>query len=151
MNDAFAREMREAVSSALPEGAFLRRDRGDALYVTDAPRRGVNVDWDGLGFICRTENGLARLTPGSKWLRLLEERYPEPPNHLCATLKRFAGEPDQEVLKLFSTGMKLLDGGPFDPSYERRLRQQAAVALRTHHGGGLYACGIILHLVQFRR
>lgn len=46
-----------------PSGAFVRLDRGDALFVTDAPRRGqvepaLPEGWNG-----RCENGLLLATP----------------------------------------------------------------------------------------
>ena len=148
MND-LARELRAAAASLLPEGAFLRRDRGDALFVTDAPRRGTVPDGAAMGFICDMKDGLARLTPGPEWLERLEARHPDPPDPLCASLRRFHGPPDRDTLRLFAAGAKLLDGAPNDPTYARRVRQAAAVALREHRGGGgLYACGLILHFIE---
>ena len=88
MSSRFTDALREAAASAA-EGAFVRRDRGDALFVTDAPRRRRDVDWaerfGAAGFICREENGLARLTPGADWMARLEARFPGPPDALCAT------------------------------------------------------------------
>ena len=43
MND-FAAELRRAAQQLLPPGAFLRRDRGEALYVSDAPGHGVDFN-----------------------------------------------------------------------------------------------------------
>ena len=134
MND-LTRELRAAAASLLPEGAFLRRDRGDALFVTDAPRRGTLPDGPKVGFLCETDNGLARLTPGPEWLERLEARHPDPPDPLCASLRHFHGPPDAEILRLFAAGAKLLDGAPNDPTYTRRVRQAAAVALRERRGG----------------
>lgn len=147
MND-FAMEMRRAAQALLPKGAFLRRDRGDALYVTDAPRRGAEIDWGAAGFLCREEGGLACLTPGPAWLERLAARYPEPPDFLCASLRRVDGDPDEATLRLFARIMKALDGGPVDPNCEKALRQRAAVCLREKRGGGLYACGVALRVVN---
>ena len=149
--NSFAAEIRYAARALLPPGAFLRRDRGDALYVTDAPRRGADADWGGAGFLCRTEDGLAYLTPGPRWLSQLEARYPEPPDPLCASFVRFTGEPDAEVLRLFARAVKQLDGG-VDPHFNRQLRQCAAARLREHRsGGGLYACALANHLIEKER
>ena len=151
MND-FARRLRDAARARLPEGAFLRRDRGDALYVTDAPLRGGPVDWAAAGFVCRESGGLARLTPSAVWLARLEALYPEPPDPLCRSLRRFSGPPDDTALKLFARAVKRLDGGECDPRYSRDLRQRAAVCLREHNpGGGLYACALANHLIEKER
>ena len=42
---SLARILRQAAADALPEGAFLRRDRGDALFVTNAPGLCPGADW----------------------------------------------------------------------------------------------------------
>lgn len=150
--NSFAAELRQAALGLLPEGAFLRRDRGAALYVTDAPRRGGTADWRSAGFLCREAGGLLRLTPDDRWLRRLEALYPEPPDPLCAALKRFSGPVDPEVLRLFARGVKPLDGGADDPLYDRALRRRAALCLRTHDpGGGLYACALLNHLIEKER
>ena len=150
--NSFAGAIRAAARALLPEGAFLRRDRGGALYVTDAPRFGKAVDWAGAGLICREDGRLAFLTPGPVWLRRLEDLYPEPPDHLCAMLRRFGGPPDDAALELFAAGVKLLDGEARDAGYDRRLRQRAAVCLREHlPGGGLYACALVGHLMDKER
>ena len=140
--------MRAALRAALPPGAFLKRERGEALFVTDAPRRGPCPDWGALGFSCEVSHGLARLTPGKVWVMELEAQYPEPPDHLCQTLRR-GGEIDGEVLRLFSMGLKRLDGEARYSDYGKRLRQLAAARLREHGSmGGLYACGIINCLTE---
>ena len=152
MNDPFAIRLRETVKAALPTGAFLRRDRGDALFITDAPRRGVNPDWASLGFACGTRDGLAFLTPDSRWLSMLEAEYAAPPDHLSHTLARFRGEPSPTALCLFAMGMKRLEGGPWDSAFERRLRQTAAEALRNHENcGGLYACALLRFRIEKER
>lgn len=137
--------MRAALLPLLPEGAFLRLDRGEALFVTDAPRRGACPDFDAVGFLCRVENGLAYLAPGPEWLLTLEAEYPEPPNPLCASLKRFDGPPDDKTIRLFCLGLKQ----PGSAAYDRRLRQLAAATLRKHEArGGLYACGLVQYLSE---
>lgn len=144
----FAAEMRASARALLPAGAFLRRDRGNALYVANAP----GIDWAAAGFLCREDGGLAHLTPGPAWLSRLEALYPEPPDPLCASLRRFRGEPDPAALALFAAGMKILDGGTCDVKYDQRLRQRAAVCLREHlPGGGLYACALVRNLIEKER
>lgn len=151
MND-FAAELRFAAARRLPNGAFLHRDRGDALYVTNAPRFDADVDWSATGFAWREADGLVYLTPGPAWLMRLESRYPDPPDPLCAAFRRFTGEVDADALRLFARAMKRLDGGPDDARFSRDLRQRAAVCLREHRsGGGLYACALANHLIEKER
>jgi len=146
--NSFAAEMRAAARALLPGGAFLRRDRGAALYVANAP----GIDWAAAGFLCREAGNLAFLTPGPVWLYRLEARFPQPPDRLCASFRRFRGEPDPEALGLFAAGAKALDGGSCDARYDQRLRQRAAVCLREHlPGGGLYACALVRYLIEKER
>lgn len=149
---AFAAALRRAARAALPEGAFLRRDRGEGLFVTDAALRRPGLDWraalEAAGFEARRlENGLIALRPGAAWPEALAAAHPDPPDFLCRTLKRFDGPPEPESLALFAAGVKVLDGGPDAAAWERRLRQRAAVCLRRGGGGGLYACGLVLALI----
>lgn len=157
MREDFAGALRNAASSALPPGAFLRRDRGDALFVTDAPRRAADGGWlaelGARGFDCRVEDGLARLTPGPAWAARLEALFPAPPDFLSASLARFGGPPDGEAPGLFAEGLRALDGGPGFERYDRRLRQCAARRLRDGGltGGGLYACALVRYLIESER
>ena len=146
--NSFASELRAAARALLPEGASLKRDRGEALYVT----RAAGIDWTPACFMCRDEGGLAHLTPGPVWLERLEADYPDPPDFLSASLRRFTGPPDDRILRLFAAAVKQLDGGEYDPRYAQRLRQHAAVCLREHSpGGGLYACALANHLIEKER
>ena len=155
MSENLAKRLRDLAREPLPEGAFLRRDRGDALFVTDAPRRAPDVDWPArfaaLGFEARIEGGLLYVAPAARLLIELEKAHPEPPDFLCATLQRFAGrEPDAAALGLFTRGLRALDGEP-DVGYARALRQRAAECLRSGGGAGLYACGLIDHMIRKER
>ncbi len=169
-----AGQPREAARAALGAGPFLRRDRGDALFVSDAPRLRPSAEWaaalDRAGFICRADGGLLRLTPGPAWLERLEARFPEPPDAFSATLARFRGlTPEAESLVLFALACKLLDGAADDRRFDRRLRQRAAECLRLNangeaaaprgghpspsepnspRGGGLYACALARYIIM---
>ena len=152
--------LREAARAALPPGAFLRRDRGEALFVTDAPRIAGDVGWRtalaDAGFWVRERGDLARLTPGPEWLARLEAEYPAPPDAFCRGFVRFAGRAvEPKSLALFALGARLLDGGADDGRFERRLRQRAAECLRmnpsTPRGGGLYACALLNHKIKEER
>jgi len=155
---SLARILRQAAASVLPQGAFLRRDRGDALYVTNAPFIHPGMDWTLLlaeaGFRCTGGNGLLRLWPDGSWLIRLEAACPDPPDDLCRSLLRFRGcSADVESLRLFALGLRLLDGGEAGTSFDRQLRQRAAECLRLNalnsneppRGGGLYACALLDH------
>ena len=142
------RQLRAMARAALPPRAFLRRDRGDALFVTNAPAFDPTLR-DIPGFTAERRGGLLHLLPDASWLARWERRTPEPPDDLCAKLQRFRNTPpDRDNLLLFARGLKLLDGGaaPEDiAAYDRTVRQRAAVALRGGCGGGLYAAALIAH------
>lgn len=161
---SLAHALRAAASAALPEGAFLRRDRGDALFVTDAPRLRPEGDWPAAlaqaGFACAQSGGLLRLVPDARWPKQLEAYWPEPPDDLCASLRRFRGiEPEAESLRLFALGAKCLEVGGDAARFDRLLRQRTAVCLRlnalnpekTPRGGGLYACALLDYALEVRR
>lgn len=158
---SLAQMLRTAAAAALPEGAFLRRDRDDALFVTDAPRFSARTDWAGplseAGFYCAVSGGLLRLWPAEIWLSRLEASRPDPPNDLCRSLFRFRGRsPDGESLKLYALGMRCLDGGDGAARFDWKLRQRAAACLRLNAmnpeeptcGGGLYACALLDHELE---
>ena len=153
---SFALEVRAAAQSAVPEGMFLRRDRREALYVAGFTRpEGAAPDgWQAAlaaaGFLLAPRGNLTALTPGPAWLDRLEGRYPQPPDGLCASLRRFAGAPaDDAALSLFAAGLKCLETAEDGRLYEKRLRQRAAVCLREgYSGGGLYACALLAHLLR---
>lgn len=149
--------LRQAARAALPEGAFLKRARGEGLFVTDAPRLCPAGAWrealDAAGFDVAEAGSLARLSPSPSRMLELEARYPEPPDHLCASLFPFAGKPPEaQSAALFALGARALDGGNDGGDFERRLRRRAAACLRlnrtqsTDHGGGLYACALLAYL-----
>jgi hypothetical protein len=158
---SLAQTLRTAAAAALPEGAFLRRDRGDALFVTDAPRFSAETDWAArlfeAGFFCTDNGGLLRLWPAEIWLTRLEAACPDPPDALSQELLRFRGRSaDGESLKLFALGIRCLDGGDGATRFDRQLRQRAATCLRLNamnpsdptRGGGLYACALLDHELE---
>ena len=143
--------LRQTARSALHEGAFLRRDRENATFVTDAPRFDPDAAaaLSRAGFVAEARGNLLALTPDAVWLRRLEAAFPDPPDFLCETLLRFRGRaPDGAALRLFARGARLLDGEKDDGSYDKALRRQAAEALRKGSGGGLYACGLMRYLIK---
>lgn len=148
-----AQQMRAAVCACLPERAFLRRDRGDAFLISNAPA--FNPDIREIpGFMLETQGRMLRIYPNENWVTRLESRFPEPPDHLCASLARFRNKKtDTGNMRIFIRCAKLLDAGEAASdeewiSCERILRQHAAVALRGGCGGGLYAAAILMN--QFK-
>ena len=150
-----AEQLRSAARAALPPDALLRLDRGEALYVTDAPRRDREI-WPrcaealaASGFDIREANGLARLAPGARWLTALGAARPDPPDFLSASLYRFAGQAaTPQALSLAARALRRLSGDKNARGLSRELRRQAAVALRTSRGGGLYACALLINAIE---
>ena len=149
-------QLRETLRPVLPARAFLRRDRGGALFITNAPRF---ADADGLmhhlqmrGFLCSHDNGFLRISPGPKHLTDFELAH-EPPDFFCQSLLRLRGaSPSNDALSLFSRGIQLLESA--DPGsiavYLRQTRQLAALSLRNRQGGA-YACALIAHILETER
>ncbi|MBQ8506253.1 MAG: hypothetical protein IJ466_02320 [Clostridia bacterium] len=135
--------MRDLLRAALPERAFLRRDRGDALFITNLPPLQAIP-----GFTLEARGGMTCILPEKCWMEELEARHPEAPDSLCGSLARFRGEaPGDDALRLFARGLKLLDmeNAPSNEieAFDRALRQHAAIALRGGGCGGLYALAIL--------
>lgn len=140
-------DFRAEIAALLPQGAFLRRDRGGALYVTNAPALGADMGpaaeaWRALGFDVESAPPLMRLTPSSG--RILDMERAPAPDLFAGSLRRFAGLPaDGAVRAIFAEGVKCLEAGSSFDLFDRRLRQAAALALRCGGGGGLYACALV--------
>lgn len=142
--------MREAILPYLPPKAFLKRDRGEGLLVTNAPVFDPNLH-SIPGFILEKQGSLLRILPDESWIVKLEQQFPEPPDFFSKSIFRFKDElPDQENLLLCVQGLKMLDTG-YEPTqaeitvYDRALRQRCAEALRDGAcAGGLYAAALIL-------
>ena len=148
--------LRGTLTPLLPEQAFLRRDRTDALFVTNAP---LFADADVLsaalsdaGFNCRHSGTLLFLIPDASLLRAVEGRYP-PPDFFCASLERFRlHRPCAEAVNLFARGVRLLEHS--DPAglsaYSADVRRLAAVCLRKNLGG-VYGCALVDHVLNHRK
>ena len=127
------------VSAYLPEDAFLRRDRGDGLYVTNAPAKG----WHGEipGFSVDVSGGIARINALPETI----EKCGYMPDGLAAELERFKGTSPESV-RIFCECIKCAEA-PDAAKWEkcdRMLRQAAAKALRDGGGEGLYYCALAL-------
>ena len=144
-------QMRAELRPLLPEGAFLKRDRGDALLITNAPALGFAPEYLP-GCILERRGPLVCILPDARWVADFEAAIPEPPDHLSRTLMRFRGvEADLDNLRLFARIAKLMDAQPSPGEIEacdRALRKRAALALRGGCGGGLYACACVCALLN---
>jgi len=141
--------MRTAILPHLPQKAFLKRDRSEALLATNAPAFDAGFK-EIPGFMLEEQGLILHILPDESWIHRLEAEISEPPDYFCKTLLRFKGErANRQNLLLFVQGLKLLDAG-FTPTqteilaYDRALRQRTAIALRGGCGGGLYAAGLLL-------
>ena len=144
-------QMRAELKSLLPERAFLKRDRGDALLISNAPAFGFSPE-QLPGCIVETRGMLLCILPDAQWIAEYEAAIPEPPDHLSRTLLLFRGvEADPDNLRLFARIAKLMDAQPSPGEIEacdRALRNRAALALRGGCGGGLYACACVRALLN---
>ena len=161
MNESIAAALWIAAREALPPEAFLKRDRGEGLFVTDAPRLFPEADWEGRlaagGFVCVRRGGLIRLIPGPRWLMALEQRHPVPPDFFCESLMPFRGQAvEAESLSLFASGVRCMMSGEGRAAFRRQVGRRAAQCLRMRrtspdagqNGGGLYACGLLNHCME---
>ena len=147
-----ARQMRAALRSALPPRAFLKRDRGGALFITNAPALDPALR-EIPGFLIERRGALWALVPDESWARRVERRAPEELDELSRQLSRFRGRtPGRENLRLFAQGAKLLDAAAVSraqwAAYDRAVRNRAAVALRGGDGGALFACALLCARIQ---
>lgn len=143
--------LRAELRPLLPERAFLKRDRGDALLITNAPALGFAPD-KLPSCIVEMRGALLCILPDAQWVAEYEAAIPEPPDHLSRTLLFFRGvEADLDNLRLFARIAKLMDAQPSPgeiESCDRALRNRAALALRGGCGGGLYACACVRALLN---
>ena len=143
--------LRGELRPLLPERAFLKRDRGDALLISNAPAFGLSPERLP-GCIVERRGMLLRILPDAQWVAEYEAAIPEPPDHLSRTLLFFRGvEADIDNLHLFARIAKLMDAQPSPGEIEacdRALRNRAALALRGGCGGGLYACACVRALLK---
>lgn len=147
--------IRARIEAALPNcGAFLRRDRGGALYVTNLPAK--YADWESIaaaleaeGLTVARKGDLLFITPDIRWASAFERRAEElvTPGELTRQLAKRRGMPVcAEETACWLAGVKRLELNDRG-DYERQVRQAAAVALRKKCGGLMYACGLCFDLL----
>ena len=148
------RLMRAQLKPLLPEGASLRRARGDWLFVSDAPRRS-SVDLlspiADAGFLCELRRNALLIRPGPAQIVRFELEHPDPADFLSGSLLRLRGLPPcEEAVSLFAAGVRLLECADVHERRvcDRRTRQLAAVCLRSGYGGA-YACALINFAIQY--
>lgn len=142
----FISQLRADARAALPEGAPLRRARGEFLFFTNVHCAAALT---ARGFRCveaRNADAPAGLliAPGPEWLIAFERRF-EPTDFFTRSLERFRGLPPRaDALALFSEGLRLLEQPEKTriAPYIQKSRRLAALCLRTG-GGGCYACARI--------
>lgn len=134
-------------------GAFLRCDRGTALYVTNAEMKaGRSIDWAEAGFEARRERGLTFLVPQRQ---LLDDfrHWAETQNvdkRLSRAIKNACfAEVMPEDAALWIEGIKRFEMNGDAAGYEKLVRQRAAVCLREKKGGGmLYECALLADIMN---
>ena len=143
-------QMRSILCNQLPQRAFLRRDRGDHLFVSNAPAFGP-MPPEIPGFHIRPDGKLAHISPDISWAIQLEAQFSDPPDHFSASLMRFRNQPPTDAaMQLFIRGAKLLDAKSPDADidlFDRAVRKHAAYALRSGFGGGCYALALMVFLL----
>ena len=150
--------VRRAAQQALNgcAGAFVRCDRGEGLYVTNAPQRTGNALalCEGLqraGFMVEEQGGLWRLTPREGLVRALTAWLEGEEQSLYLPAWQDRAEQLADWALLWE-GIKRLEM-PGDRAalvgYEKKLRQRAALCLRTGAGGGMLPlCGQLLSRIE---
>ena len=138
--------LRRAARGPLPGvlGAFLRTDRGDALYVSDALRRGMPLAplapaYDAIGFNAAENDGLLYLTPRDAWMpRVTDVIYkPEYEDEQSRLLARLSSRDIAAFeTELWLNCVKCAEGALDPDALFRRVREAAAVCLRAGMGGG---------------
>lgn len=142
------RKMRAELRAKLPPRAFLQLDRGDALFITNAPLFSQDVP-EAAGFSVQRRGRNLCYTPDESWLIRLERRARAPMDELSATLARFRGKPiEKDMPALYARALKIAEGDIRSKArdveaFERDLRRRSALALREGGGGGLYALSIV--------
>ena len=141
--------MRSAAQQRLEEikGAFLRCDRGEALYITNAAVRSEKViDWAAAGFDARMQGKMTFLVPKDEWMQSFAEWLC--PQVKDAYLQKNLANADFGLVeeadrRLWVEGIKQLEMRT-NTDYEKAVRQRAAVCLRTKSGGGtIRVCALI--------
>ena len=139
-------------------GAFLRWARGSGLFATNAPQRlgdpaPLAEALRAAGWTARTTGGLMRIALSPERVRALEEACAGT-GSLARGLERLRGrEVCEEDIECVHDCVKLLalGSGPLEvESCEKRVRQRAALALRTGGGGGLYAGACMIDIMKGR-
>ena len=132
-------DLRSLALSQLPEGASLKRDRGGAMYLTDAPRRG----WNGVavGFTVEMCGALAKLTPDGSTMQQCDFV----PDRLAKELSGMKGA-SSEAIELFAECMKCVEAPDKNTleKLDKNLRRAAALAMGAGGGEGLYYCALAL-------
>lgn len=141
--------LREAAQQRLAhiKGAFLRCDRGNALYITNAALRSDEViDWAAAGFDAQMKGKMTFLIPQDRWIAPLKEWLMEQGRGTKlhdAVCNADFGEIQLEDRQLLIDGIKQLEIRT-NLDYEKAVRQRAAVCLRTKRGGGtIGVCALI--------
>ena len=140
-----------AVLARLAPDAPLRWARGEGLLVVDLRRDtaaspALADAFAEIGWQTAARGTLLLLTPGPARLGALEAACPAPRTPRARSFVRFRarqmGEADAGIVL---TALKCRAVGDSIPAVEKRLRQRAAIALRTGAGGGgLYLAALVL-------
>ncbi len=149
--------MRERLEGLLNgTGAFLRCDRGGALYVTNLPAR-CN-DWRTIEeamcaaeFLIEKRGALLTVVPDGAWRTRFEQwAAPQCGESELTRLFRQSGARSvcDEETDAWIEGIKRLELHQGLGDYEKTVRQAAAVVLRKRCGGALYACGLCLDMLR---
>ena len=149
--------MRERLEGLLNgTGAFLRCDRGSALYATNLPARcdhwrEIAQAMRAAGFLIEERGALLAVAPDGAWRTRFEQWAAEQSceSELTRLFRQSAARSvcDEET-GAWLDGIKRLELHQGLGDYEKTVRQAAAVALRKRCGGALYACGLCLDMLK---
>ena len=133
-------------------GAFLRCDRGNALYVTNVlVRTDEEIDWKACGFEAQVRGKMTYLVPDDSQIDAFERWAHEQCNapYLMRSVANAVFSMEAEDTDLWVRGIKCLEMRGNAAEYEKAVRQRAAVCLRQRRGGGTLAlCALIADMMR---
>lgn len=131
--------LKSEVAAQLPAHCFLKIDRGDALFITNADI------FDIPGFICEHRGSMTVLRPTEEYFNKLEI-HGQPIGDLSRSVKQYAEIPISPAASaLLIEGIKLMYHSTDTAVmlFDKNVRRFIAEALRTQSCGGIFLLAML--------